>query len=81
MEEAGREKALATCKLLGLDGIVAIGGPLDNFFPERREKFLGKISHLTVDKPVKVEYNNQGLEPSTSGVTGRRSNQLNYRAR
>ena len=26
MTEAGREKALATCKLLGLDGIVAIGG-------------------------------------------------------
>lgn len=25
-EEAGRAKALATCKLLGLDGIVAIGG-------------------------------------------------------
>lgn len=25
-EPAGREKALATCKLLGLDGIVAIGG-------------------------------------------------------
>ena len=23
----------------------------------------------------------KGLEPSTSGVTGRRSNQLNYRAR
>ncbi|MCI9461710.1 MAG: 6-phosphofructokinase [Oscillibacter sp.] len=26
MEEAGRAKALATCRLLGLDGIVAIGG-------------------------------------------------------
>ena len=26
MEESGRDKALATCKLLGLDGIVAIGG-------------------------------------------------------
>ena len=26
MEEEGRKKALATCKLLGLDGIVAIGG-------------------------------------------------------
>ena len=26
MEEEGRAKALATCKLLGLDGIVAIGG-------------------------------------------------------
>ena len=26
MTEAGREKALATCKLLGLEGIVAIGG-------------------------------------------------------
>ena len=26
MEESGRAKALATCKLLGLDGIVAIGG-------------------------------------------------------
>lgn len=26
MEPAGRDKALATCKLLGLDGIVAIGG-------------------------------------------------------
>ncbi|MEY8402595.1 ATP-dependent 6-phosphofructokinase [Oscillospiraceae bacterium 44-34] len=26
MEEEGRSKALATCKLLGLDGIVAIGG-------------------------------------------------------
>lgn len=26
MTEAGRAKALATCKLLGLDGIVAIGG-------------------------------------------------------
>ncbi len=26
MEPAGRAKALATCKLLGLDGIVAIGG-------------------------------------------------------
>ncbi|MCI8808673.1 MAG: 6-phosphofructokinase [Oscillibacter sp.] len=26
MEEAGRNKALNTCKLLGLDGIVAIGG-------------------------------------------------------
>ena len=26
MEPAGREKAIATCKLLGLDGIVAIGG-------------------------------------------------------
>ena len=26
MDHAGREKAIATCKLLGLDGIVAIGG-------------------------------------------------------
>ena len=26
MDEAGREKAIGTCKLLGLDGIVAIGG-------------------------------------------------------
>ena len=26
MEREGREKAIATCKLLGLDGIVAIGG-------------------------------------------------------
>ncbi len=26
MEEAGRDRALSTCKLLGLDGIVAIGG-------------------------------------------------------
>lgn len=26
MDPAGREKAIATCKLLGLDGIVAIGG-------------------------------------------------------
>ena len=26
MDPAGREKALGTCKLLGLDGIVAIGG-------------------------------------------------------
>ena len=26
MEAAGREKALATCKLLGLEGIVAVGG-------------------------------------------------------
>ncbi len=26
MEEAGRARALATCKLLGLDGIVAVGG-------------------------------------------------------
>lgn len=26
MERSGREKALATCRLLGLDGIVAIGG-------------------------------------------------------
>ena len=26
MQESGRAKALATCKLLGLDGIVAIGG-------------------------------------------------------
>ena len=26
MEEAGRDKALNTCRLLGLDGIVAIGG-------------------------------------------------------
>lgn len=26
MNEAGRDKALSTCKLLGLDGIVAIGG-------------------------------------------------------
>ena len=26
MDAAGREKAIATCKLLGLDGIVAIGG-------------------------------------------------------
>ena len=26
MEPEGREKALGTCKLLGLDGIVAIGG-------------------------------------------------------
>ena len=26
MERAGREKAIGTCKLLGLDGIVAIGG-------------------------------------------------------
>ena len=26
MEEEGRKKALSTCKLLGLDGIVAIGG-------------------------------------------------------
>jgi len=26
MDHSGREKALATCKLLGLDGIVAIGG-------------------------------------------------------
>ena len=26
MQHEGREKAIATCKLLGLDGIVAIGG-------------------------------------------------------
>ena len=26
MERPGREKALSTCKLLGLDGIVAVGG-------------------------------------------------------
>ena len=26
MQPEGREKAIATCKLLGLDGIVAIGG-------------------------------------------------------
>ena len=32
-----------------------------------------------IKKPKKVA-TRKGLEPSTSGVTGRRSNQLNYRA-
>jgi hypothetical protein len=32
-------------------------------------------------RPCKIETGATGLEPATSGVTGRRSNQLNYAPR
>ena len=44
---------------------------------------LYQLSYLGIYRGVQVRTplaTRKGLEPSTSGVTGRRSNQLNYRA-
>ena len=47
---------------------------------------LYQLSYLGIETVAVTEISTllatrKGLEPSTSGVTGRRSNQLNYRAR
>ena len=35
-------------------------------------------AHSQIEKLLQIETGATGLEPATSGVTGRRSNQLNY---
>ena len=48
-------------------------------FPKASRDIPGGYSNSRVADVVKMA-TRKGLEPSTSGVTGRRSNQLNYRA-
>ena len=48
-------------------------------FPKASRDVPGGYSNSRVADVVKMA-TRKGLEPSTSGVTGRRSNQLNYRA-
>ena len=58
MQHEGREKAIATCKLLGLDGIVAIGG--DGTFRGAlalsRTRYIADIDDSLVRQIVKYRY-------------------------
>ena len=51
MTEEGQQKAVSTCKFLGLDGIVAIGGEQDSFEPD----FLNpQLNHTPVSDGLAV---------------------------
>ena len=62
MSEAGRKKAVATCKLLGLDGIVAIGG--DGTFRGALE--LSRLGIPVVGIPATID-NDIGCSKYTIG--------------
>ncbi len=56
----------------------SLPGMMDALMPQRGDKLL--IFMRVNNKVYSIMADRTGLEPATSGVTGRHSNQLNYRS-